>query len=104
MTIRIMTAVLASLGLLLAASPASAATKLSCVKTWDEDETIGGRAHATNNCAKKVEVKFVINNDFDSDWRTVAKGKSTSYGYGPFGSHLDRVLIKYDGKEYVNEH
>ncbi|GAA4035160.1 hypothetical protein GCM10022247_70790 [Allokutzneria multivorans] len=104
MTIRIMTAVLASFGLLLAATPANAAGRLSCVKTWDEDETLGGRAHATNNCAKKVEVKFVINNDFDSGWHGVEKGRSTSYGYGPFGSHLDRVLIKYNGEEYVNEH
>ncbi|MFB9903378.1 hypothetical protein [Allokutzneria oryzae] len=99
--LKVTTAAAAVLGLFLVGSPASAATKLGCVKVWDKDDTIGATAHATNNCAKSVKLKFVINNDFDSGWRTVRKGEGTSYGHGPF-SNLDKVLIQYDGKDYVN--
>ncbi|MCP3803602.1 hypothetical protein NLX83_30455 [Allokutzneria sp. A3M-2-11 16] len=103
-TARITVAVAATLGLLLAGSPASAASRLNCVKTKDSSEFLGRRAHAENTCAGTVSVKFVINNDFDSDWRDVAKDKKTSWGYQPLKANLDRVLIKYKGKEYVNEH
>ncbi|SDM18859.1 hypothetical protein [Allokutzneria albata] len=103
-TVRAAAAVAVSLGLVLAGTPASAAPRLNCVKTKDSSEFLGRRAHAENTCAGTVSVKFVIDFDFDSDWRDVARGKKTSWGYQPLKARLDKVLIKYKGKDYVNEH
>jgi hypothetical protein len=81
---------------------ASAATpKLSCVKAKVDNGWAGDDATATNKCAANVQVKFVINNDFDSGWRTLKPGKSTTYGYAAWGG-FDGLQIKYKGKSYFN--
>ncbi|NIH77498.1 hypothetical protein [Amycolatopsis viridis] len=95
--------VLIGLTLVSAAFPAtaSAATpKLSCVKAKDHGWP-SYEATATNKCAGSVQVKFIINNDFDSGWRTVKPGKSNTYGHAPWAG-LDGLRIKYRGKEYFN--
>ncbi|NIH86125.1 hypothetical protein [Amycolatopsis granulosa] len=96
--------VLIGLTLVSAAFPATASAakpKLSCVKAKVHNGWAGDDATATNKCAGSVQVKFMINNDFDSGWRTVKPGKSTTYGYAAWGG-FDGLQIKYRGKEYFN--
>ncbi|MCP3803601.1 hypothetical protein NLX83_30450 [Allokutzneria sp. A3M-2-11 16] len=88
--------------LLLCPSASAAEKKLDCVKVWDDNAAIGGRAHARNECAGPAEFKFVINNDTDCPYRKAGKDVKLSCPYGSPFAGLEKVLIKYKGKEYVN--